>query len=208
MPTLLRRSFVTLCFVFFALAAFSAACQPAPIQCCETTYGLLQPSDLNGSWKPIEKEGFQLIQPTGRYDEKSVAEFKRSYYYGTLDDSSDQQRTFIIHDLRRYDPIAPAPGKLKIRVNFQTPGGPAYDPGVLRPGLSSQTLCQKDDPSKSGTRVSCMAETRYSHFISTIYFYFDASVSKTDMKALINQALTKTDERVQELDRHLNETDF
>jgi hypothetical protein len=208
MPILQRRSLLALCFALLALAAVSAACQPAPIQCCEMTYGLLQPTDLNGSWKPIEEEGLQLIQPTGRYDEKSVAEFKRSYYYGTLDESSDQRRTFIIHDLRRYDPIAPDPGKLKTRVNFQTPGGRAYDPGVLRPGLSSQTLCQKDDPSKSGSRVSCMAETRYSHFISTIYFYFDASVAKTEMKALINQALSTTDERVQEMDQRLNEVSY
>jgi hypothetical protein len=169
------------------------------------TYGLLQPTDLNGRWEPID-DSLQLLQPSGRYDDKSVAEFKRSYFIEANDNSPDLRETIIIHDLRRYDLIVPEPGELKIQLDSRTPGGRPYDPGVLRLGVSNQTLCQTDDLSRlKSTSIICMAETRYSHFISTIYFYFDASISKTDMKALINQALTETDERIQELDQHLNE---
>jgi hypothetical protein len=195
--TILYLSLLTICIAM-------GACQTSP-RCCQLLYGTLKPDDIAGRWEPIDKE-LRIIQPSGsRYAQYPVAEFERQHLIGLYGSSQAKYRMNIIHDLRRYDSAAPELKEWDFQQDLKTRGGPPFDPGVINAGQLSQTRCRVADPSDlDNTNLVCVAEVRYKHIISTMYFFFYTSTSQIDMATLINQALTKTDGRIQEIEQSLD----
>ena len=190
-----------------AISILSACQVPQPrAQCCELKYGLLQPADLNGQWELAEAQT-QVIQPiTSRYSKYPAIESARQYLSGYLDGHG--KVNVIIHDMRRYTNLAPSLGKLDFALDRRDAGIQILPPKLPQVGLDHQIQClasNSSDPKNS--IIVCNVEVRYQHILSTMFFYFDGLTSGDDIETLINQALEKTDVRIEEIDQHLSNSD-
>jgi hypothetical protein len=175
-------------------------------QCCRLGYGLLQPNDLDGKWELVEAP-LQIIQPTAsRYEEFPSSEEARQYLSGNSDERNEVG--VIVHDVRRYPDLAQDLGKLDFKIDAEEIGTPSPAPDLPRVGEDRQTQCLASKSAESGDAlIVCIIEVRYLHALSTMYFYFDGATSSEVRETLINQAVVKTDERMQEIDRKLGESD-
>ena len=193
--------------VITLLILTTVACQSSPAKCCQLDYGLLEITDLAGNWTAAGDIGQEMMESTvkiHRYEQAPVVENAKRYL---LRDSDPSKPTVgIFQDLRRYERAAPPLAQLDFRVFSNAEASSSFDPGVAIVGESSQASCQSDNPSNPAKSLTlCVAEARYRHLISITFFEFAGSVSDTDIREIINQALSKTDQRIKQIDQHWSE---
>jgi|WetSurMetagenome_2_1015567.scaffolds.fasta_scaffold168919_2 hypothetical protein len=205
-PVLRRKSQI---YLILLLAGFIlSGCQSSqrPTQCCRLVYGLVQPGDLSGQWELVDAQA-QIIQPiTSRYEGFPAAEIVRQYLSSNPDERN--KTGVLIHDIRRYSEFAPSLGKLNYAISTEEAGTQITLPKLPQVGLDRQIQCLSSSSSNSGNSVIvCTIEVRYQHILSMMHFYFDGLTSHNNIETLINQALTSTDGRIEEIDQHFGKSD-
>jgi hypothetical protein len=174
-------------------------CQPSQPQCCNIIYGLLSPTDLSGDWK-LSNDVTQTIMDStmkiDRYADMTTTDHAKQYLVGSSGFS-----VAAIHDLRRYEPSAPTLAEMNLNAFQDAKGGALFDPNVISVGDTSQAWCQASDPANPDKSVTvCAIEVRYDHFISIMYFAFSRLALNNDVQSVVNQALSATDKRIQEIE--------
>ncbi len=198
------RVFLAVLLVGIAIGA----CQAPPPQCCRLIDGVLQPNELQGSWKILSdavREMIQVMTSIPNDEQVPAAETVEQYLSGHL--TSDDQSVYVIHQLRSFQPVAPLLVRPTLKF-FETEDPETFSLNVRSGGQSSQTWCQgvKDDLTSTNQVATCVAKVRYEHLVSIMVFLFNDPVSDADIATLINGAISATDERLQAINQHLSDS--
>lgn len=184
-----------------------AACQAPQSACDDITCGLLQPVDLTGQWELVNENVTTItdfmIRVT-RYTDTPAVQQAKQYLIGTSDPQSET--VIVIHDLRRYEPIAPNLDEIHLDAFKESGAGMPFDPNIVKLRNTSQAQCQSSDPNNpSISIILCAAEVRYKHYISIMTFSLSGLTSNDEIQDIMNQVLSKTDQRIQRMEQHLSE---
>lgn len=190
----------------FILLAVSACQSPQP-KCCEIEFGLIRAVDLTGNWDLAEgvvQDLTTATSVTSRYEQSPIVDRARQYLL--RNSSSPEPAVSIFQELRRYEGVSPRLKALDSRMFSNIESGLPYDPGVVLVGESSQARCQSDNPSKPERSLTlCEIEVRYRYLISLMHFEFAGPIREVDLREIMNQALSMTDQRIKQIDQHIAE---
>jgi len=186
-----------------------SACQTTQSRCCSLVDGLLQPSDLHGSWEQLSDAMREIVRGTTSIpndEQVSATETAEQYLTGHL--ASSDQSIYVIHQLRRFQSVAPLLTDKPAHPFFETKDGEPFKLDVGPVGQSSQAWCQiaRDGSTNTNRMAVCVAKVRYPHLVSVTVFLFDEPASDADMTTLINKVLSVSDQRLQTIDQHLNDS--
>ncbi len=135
-----------------------------------------------------------------RYTNASAVQQAKQYLVGAYGPQSEP--VFAIHDLRLYEPVAPQLDEINLDAFERSKAGVSFDPSISKVSDTGHARCQSSDPANPKMSVTlCAAEVRYKHYISIMTFSLSGLPTNADIQAIMNQALSETDRRIQQLEQ-------
>ncbi|CAG0936668.1 hypothetical protein TFLX_05551 [Thermoflexales bacterium] len=189
--------------ILIGLALFACigviACQAPQPACDDMTCGLLRPADLKGQWDLMNEISRAVMDSTmrvTRYTDTPAAQRVKQYLIGAYGPQSET--VTAMHDLRRYESVAPQLEEMNLDVFETSSAGLPFDPNVSKVDEASHAQCQSSNPKTPKVSLTvCAAEVRYGHYISIMTFSLSGVPSNVEIQEIMNQALSETDRRIQ-----------